>query len=114
MPFVGSEVGQDVGDACREGVVEVGRLWGAAGASQLQEPGDRQIDVQREAVTPCADHASDGFADQGLAVAGEAAGEVVVAVLGGEVTDQDLPSPAAGAGGAGSRDGEGRPDRATP
>ncbi|MFF2430910.1 hypothetical protein [Streptomyces mirabilis] len=34
------------------------------------------------------DHAADWFADQGLAALGETAGEVVVAVLGGEVTDQ--------------------------
>lgn len=93
VPFVGGEVGQGARD--REGgevVVDVGRLRGAAGAAQLQEPYDGQIQVEPQAVRAAGDHAADGFADQGLAVAGEASGEVVVAVLGRGVpfTDRSI------------------------
>ncbi len=57
--------------------------------------------VQGQAVRVGGDDLPDVLADQGLAVAGEAAGEVVVAVLGGEVTDQHLPCRTGAGGGAG-------------
>lgn len=106
VPFVGGEVGQGAGDQGGEVVVEVGRLRGAAAAAQLEEPGDGQIEVQGQAVRAGGDDLPDVLADQGLAVAGEAPGEVVVAVLGGEVADQHLPYRAGvGRGGTGCRHG---------
>ncbi|MFE9610985.1 hypothetical protein [Streptomyces sp. NPDC006012] len=94
MPFVGGEVGQDAGDESGKGVVEVGGRGCAAGAADLQEAGDGQVQVQRQAVRAFGDDRTDLWADQRPAVLGEAAGEVGVAVLLGEVADQVLAGPA--------------------
>ncbi|MET7852273.1 hypothetical protein [Streptomyces avermitilis] len=93
--FVGGEVGQGAGDQSGEVVVEVAGLRGAAAAAQPEEPGDGQIEVEGQAVRAGGDDLPDVLADEGLAVAGETPGEVVAAVLGGEVADQRLPPGAA-------------------
>ncbi|WP_406430393.1 hypothetical protein OHB00_01415 [Streptomyces sp. NBC_00631] len=85
VAFVGGEVGQGAGDQGGEVVVEVAGLRAAAGAAQFQEAGDGQIEIEGQAVRAGGDDLPNGLADQRLSVAGEAAGEVAVAVLGGEV-----------------------------
>ncbi|GHB78163.1 hypothetical protein GCM10010377_80460 [Streptomyces viridiviolaceus] len=81
VPFVRGEVGQGAGDQGGEVVVEVGGGRLPAGAADLEEPHHRQVQVERQAVRPARDDLPDLAADEGLAVAGEPAGEVVVAVL---------------------------------
>ncbi|MFD3760889.1 hypothetical protein [Streptomyces sp. NPDC058622] len=104
VALVGGEVGQGAGDQGGEVVVEVGRDRGVAGAAEFEEAHDGEVKVEGQAVGAVGDGLADVGADEGLAVAGEAAGEVVVAVFGGEVTDEDLPPVArSGAGGTGSR-----------
>lgn len=116
VPFVRGEVGQGAGDQGGEIVVEVDRLRRAVAAAQLQKPGDGQIEVQGKTVRAGGDDLPDGLADEGLAVADEAAGEVVVAVLGGGVADQHLSFHAGArvrAGGGHGRVGETRPASGT-
>ncbi|MEU9028919.1 hypothetical protein AB0D46_15580 [Streptomyces sp. NPDC048383] len=96
-------------------MVEVGRQWCVAGAADFEEAHDSRVEVEGQAVGVVGDHLADVGADEGPAVAGEASGEVVVAVLGGEVADEDLPRVSGGrAGGAGGRDASGnaRPGQA--
>ncbi|MEU2956707.1 hypothetical protein [Streptomyces xanthochromogenes] len=85
VPLLRGEVGQDAGQQGGEGVVEV-LGEGFAGTADFQEAADREVQVQGEPVGAGGDRG----ADEGLAAVDEAAGEVVVAVLGGEVTDQVL------------------------
>ncbi|MER7108862.1 hypothetical protein [Streptomyces sp. NPDC000229] len=84
VPLVEGEVGQGAGDQRGEVVVKVGRLRRSAGAADLQEAHDRQIEVERQAVGAVGDAPSDLLVDERFAVAGESAGEVVVTVLGRE------------------------------
>lgn len=81
VAFVGGEVGQGASDQGAEVVVEVGRDR-LAGAADLQEAKHRQVEVEGQAVGLAGDDLADLTADERLAVAGEPAGEVVVAVLG--------------------------------
>ncbi|GDY79570.1 hypothetical protein SAV31267_090550 [Streptomyces avermitilis] len=67
-------------------------LRGTAGAAGLRISRDRQVQVERQAVRTAGYDGADVACDEGLPVAGQATGEVVVRVLFGEVTDQDLPS----------------------
>ncbi|MFD8413695.1 hypothetical protein ACFV2Q_18295 [Streptomyces sp. NPDC059650] len=89
VAFFGGEVGEGAGEEGGEGAVEVGRGGGAAGAADLQEAGDREVQVQGQAVGAGGDRRADVGADEGLAVLDKAAGEVVLAVLGGEVLFTD-------------------------
>ncbi|MBP8534071.1 hypothetical protein [Streptomyces sp. MK37H] len=98
MALVGGEVGQGAGDEGGEGVVEVVGGGSAAGAADLEEACDGQVQVERQAVRALGDDRADVGADQRLAVLGEAACEVGVAVLGGEVADQVLAIAAGGLG----------------
>ncbi|MFI0169602.1 hypothetical protein [Streptomyces sp. NPDC017095] len=106
MSFVGGEVGQGTGQQGREGVVGVGGL-GFAGAADVQEAGDGQVQVEGQAVGAGGDHGPDGGFAEGPAVLGETAGEVVVAVFGGEVTDQVPPPGGCAVPGQRERSGRG-------
>ncbi|MFE9853640.1 hypothetical protein ACFYPN_33330 [Streptomyces sp. NPDC005576] len=111
VPLVGGEVGEGAGDQGGEVVVEVGGVRGSAGAADFEEPHHRQIEVERKPVGAFGDGVADLGADERLSVAGQAAGEVVVAVLGGEVTDEDLLAGSVRCPGGrdGSRQGQARP-----
>lgn len=104
---VGGEVGQDAGEEGGKGAVEVGRGGGASGAADLQEAADREVEVEGQAVGAGGDRGADVGADEGLVVLDQAAGEVGVAVLGGEVTDQVLAAGRRGSSGLRDRGGGG-------
>ncbi|MFE0737473.1 hypothetical protein [Streptomyces sp. NPDC058855] len=89
VALVAGEVGQRAGDQGTEVVLEIGRGRGVAGAVQFD---DGEVEVERQPVGAGGDHVPDGGGDERGTVGFEAAGEVVVAVLGGEVADQDLPA----------------------
>jgi hypothetical protein len=106
VPLVGGQVADGAGDQGWE-FAEVVRLWGPAAAPDLQEPHDGQVEVEGQAVGPVGDGAAHLGADQRLPALGQAAGEMGIAVLGGEVADQDLPYGGAALGaGAGQACGE--------
>lgn len=92
MALVRREVAEGAADQGREVDVEVGGAGLAPGAPDRQEPLDGEVEVEREAVRACGDDRADLGCDDGGAVAHEPAGQVVVAVLGGEVADEDLPA----------------------
>jgi hypothetical protein len=107
VPLVGGEVLQGAGDQGWEVVGEVGGLDGAAGALQGEVVLDGEVEEQGQVVAALGDGLADGGGDERGAVGvGEAVGEEVLAVLGGEVADQYLPD-AAGAGAGGGRVGAG-------
>ncbi|MFE0645666.1 hypothetical protein ACFW2Y_29255 [Streptomyces sp. NPDC058877] len=105
VAFFGGEVRQGAGEEGGEGAVEVGRGGGAAGAADLQEAAHGEVEVEGQAVGAGGDRGPDVGGDEGPVVVDQAAGEVGLAVFGGEVADQELPG--AGAGCAGRRDGQG-------
>ncbi|WP_406016793.1 hypothetical protein OG520_44245 (plasmid) [Streptomyces sp. NBC_00984] len=107
VTFLWGEVGEGPGEERGEAAVEVGGGGGVAGAPDLQEAGDGEVEVEGQAVGAGGDRGPDVGADEGLAVLDQAAGEVGLAVLGGEVADQILPGAGAGCPWLRNRQGRG-------
>ncbi len=92
MALVGGEVGEGAGQEGREVGAEVAGGRAAAGAVQFQEAVGGEVEVEGQPVGLLGDDLTERGSDERLSVAGQAAGEVVGAVLQGEVANEDLPS----------------------
>ncbi|MCX5346083.1 hypothetical protein [Streptomyces atratus] len=92
MALLRREVRQRAGEQGREGAVEVGRGGSAAGATDLQVAGDGEVEVEGQAVGPGGDRCPDVSVDEGPALDSEPLGEMGLAVLGRQVSDQVLAS----------------------
>ncbi|OKI46084.1 hypothetical protein [Streptomyces sp. MJM1172] len=96
VALVRGEVGQGAGEQRGEVGPDVRGRWGAAGSAELQEAQDGKVEVEVQAVGAFGYHRAQVGVDEGLAVAGQTPGEVVGAVLRGEVaftdrsTDRDV------------------------